>query len=654
MQKRILALCALSALGIALPATAGVPTAHLISFQGLARNSADQPVVSGDVRVRIYDASTAGTLVYDSGAEFAGAIVTGVFNVVLGSGAPLMLDNTRLYHLELDINSEEIVGDAATGRRAFWPSGGDQTRADLEGRISTLEALVFADCGPGQFDLNGSPTDGCEFVLDASGIYVDANDPLAHDGPGCGGGPVGTCVDCEPCLSIGRGLTEALGTGRSNVYVANAAYVEGVTLLNGKNLRGGYRGGTWERDLVGTATVLRGESIAGSHRRAVFGQDITSPTLVEGFIVFGPANPSPGGNSYAIHLVNAGGLTLSGNHIYGGAGGPGVDGASGGAGLNGPGGTSGGNALQSPNSSCNSGTMNRPGGAGGTLTCGAAVNGGAGGGNQCTPVLNAEFSGIDGLTGLGGSGSGPGGDAGEDAELQAGGPCILPTSTIMNGTPGGNGAAGTDGAGGTGGSGSLVVGGHWVATPGANGGAGGFGRGGGGGGAGGGSDGISPQRDHLGGAGGGGGAGGCGGGQGLGAGAGGGTFGVFVVGGMPPSISSNVFVRGAAGAGGRGGTGGVGGTGGIGGLGGSVILPIFCAGSGGRGGDGGAGGHGGGGGGGAGGVSFGIFTSGVGSPSYAANTYVGGVGGMGGAGGLSLGNGGGPGVAGTVVSFTSQ
>src|SRR5439155_285090 len=91
---------------------------------------------------------------------------------------------------------------------------------------------------------------------------------------------------------------------------------------------------------------------------------------------------------------------------------------------------------------------------------------------------------------------------------------------------------------------------------------------------------------------------------------------------------------GAAGGkdGGNGGGGGKGGKGGFGGLGGTTGVPaIFCTDAAGRGGDGGNGGHGSGGGGGCGGSSFGVFTSGVGTPNYcmgaAANTFSGGAGG---------------------------
>jgi hypothetical protein len=632
-------------------AAAGVPTSHRLSYQGLARNAANQPVVSGGVRIRIYDASAAGNLVYDSGTEFASAIVTGVFNVVLGSGAPLLLDNTHLYHLELDVNGEEVIGDAAAGRQPFWPAGGDQSRPDLEGRLQALEALVFANCGPGTYDLNGNPADGCEFTLDPGGIYVSGSDPQANDDPGCGRGPVGTCVDCEPCLTIARGLAEASSAGRANVHVANATYAEAVTLVNAKNLRGGYRSGTWERQLAATATILRGESSTGAHKRAVIGTNITSPSLVEGFVLFGPAVAQPGGNSYAVYLSSAGGVTLNANVIVGGIGGPGADGTPGTAGTAGVAGSAGGDALQSPTSSC--AFAPRSGGAGGARTCGVtAVNGGNGGGNVCTPIPNSETSGLDGGT-ASGAGGGTGGDGGDDARLQAG-QCFVPPSA-MDGAIGGGGTAGTNGTGGAGGSSpsGAVSAGHWVGGSAATGVAGAFGRGGGGGGAGGGADGISTERDILGGAGGGGGSGACGGGAGGFASPGGGSFCVFVVGGTAPAISANALIRGYGGPGGRGGAGGQAGTGGLGGAGGAATF--FCAGAGGQGGRGGDGGYGGGGGGGVGGISVGIFTSGVGSPNYLPlNTITGGAASSGGGGGLSIGNAGLPGAAGILSTVQSQ
>jgi len=631
---------------------ASVVTAHLLSFQGQARDGAQQPVGSGDVRVRIYDAATGGALVYDSNGEFAGAIQGGVFSVLLGSGAPLLLDNTRQYYLELDINGAETIGDAASGRQAFWPGGGDHSRSDLESRISSLEAMVNPTCAAGTFNLDGNPANGCEFTLDPSGIYVDASDPGALDDATAGLGPSGTGGSNHPCRTIGFGLSRAATTGRANVYVANGNYVEAVTLANGKNLRGGYRSGTWERQLAATATVIRGESPVFSHKRAVSGTNIASPTLLEGFVIFGPANSSVGGNTYAIYLSNAGGVTLQSNIIYGGSAGPGQDGSNGTAGGNGVAGTAGANALQQATTTCAPAT-NRPGGAGGVLSCaGTSANGGAGGGNRCTPVANTEFSALDGSAAPG-AGGGTAGDAGDDGQVQAG-TCFPPTSATAIGGAGGAGAGGANGSGGAGaivGTGS-VIGGNWAAQAGGAGINGTPGRGGGGGGGGGGADGISGEKDLFGGAGGGGGSGACGGSAASGGDGGGGSFGIFVIGGSAPVIQGNVIIRGTGGGGGRGGIGASGGIGGSGAAGGTSAFS--CASPGGRGGDGGNGGASGGGGGGAGGISCGIYTSGVGTPGYGSNTISGGASGPGGSGGTSPGNAGSPGIAGQLTSISSN
>jgi hypothetical protein len=144
---------------------------------------------------------------------------------------------------------------------------------------------------------------------------------------------------------------------------------------------------------------------------------------------------------------------------------------------------------------------------------------------------------------------------------------------------------------------------------------------------------------------------GRGGGGGGGAGsAGGGAFGIFII-GTAPVVTNNTIVRGTGGGGGAGGGGVYGAAGGQGGAGG--LPKVFCTEAGGRGGDGGTGGAGSGGGGGSGGGSFGIYTSGAGTPSYCTsdnNTISGGAGGSGGQGGASPANPGGSGVAGTLAA----
>jgi hypothetical protein len=128
---------------LAAPRAAAAPaTAHHLAIQGVARDPTFALVPSGDVVVRIYADSIGGTAVYDSGVEFADAITQGIFDLVAGRGAPLLLDSGQSYFLELDVGGEEVVGDAAGGRWRFYPGGGSRVRPDLEARLHDLEVAM--------------------------------------------------------------------------------------------------------------------------------------------------------------------------------------------------------------------------------------------------------------------------------------------------------------------------------------------------------------------------------------------------------------------------------------------------------------------------------------------------------------------------------
>ncbi len=536
----------------------------------------------------------------------------------------------------------------------------------------TPQCVMRCDAGYG--NLNGSTLDGCEFFLDAAAIYVSTTDASAADDGTCGLGPTGTAPGNHPCKTIGFGLTRSTMTGRTKVLVADGTYNEGVTLVNGKNLMGGYRADTWERHVATTSTVIAGVLTSGAHDRTVVAASITSATVFEGFVVRGSFNAKSGGNSYAVYISNSNAnLVVRDNQIFAGRGGPGgagMPGTKGIAGANGLGAGPPPDAAYDAKTATGSGfcatTNNRQYSNGGVRTCGVdVVSGGNGGGNRCEPSSTlTEFSGIDGIGGQPsngpGGGAGVGGDAGDDGRLeQSSSRCVVGNGTITIITFGQDGTAGSNGSNAVGVAGCAnpsgsVAGGEWQGGVGAAGLLGANGGGGGGGGAGGGGYCYSctNNKDVLGGHGGGGGSGGCGGTGGGGGGAGGGVFGIFVTGGTAPTITNNAIQRGDGGNGGQGGIGGAGGLGGAGGAGGNSAL--FCADKAGRGGDGGAAGHGSGGGGGCGGSSFGIFTSGVGTPSYCgANTISGGAAGSGGAGGFSGGASGGAGAAGVLQTCVS-
>ena len=133
----LLALAVLAAIPV--PLSAGTSTPHLLPLQGSVTDTAGIPLAAGNLAVRIYDAATGGALVYDSGSDFVGAVSSGRFDVVLGSGTALSLDNTLLYHMEIEVDGDEVIGDANGGRYAFYPGGGSHARDDLEARLTALE-----------------------------------------------------------------------------------------------------------------------------------------------------------------------------------------------------------------------------------------------------------------------------------------------------------------------------------------------------------------------------------------------------------------------------------------------------------------------------------------------------------------------------------
>lgn len=96
-------------------------TQHLIPIQGKAEDISGNLLAMGNLSVRIYEVSAGGSPTYSN--IFLNAINNGIYDIQLS----LSLNNTKKYYLELDINGEEVVGDANGGRQEFYPGGGDHT-----------------------------------------------------------------------------------------------------------------------------------------------------------------------------------------------------------------------------------------------------------------------------------------------------------------------------------------------------------------------------------------------------------------------------------------------------------------------------------------------------------------------------------------------
>jgi len=446
---------------------------------------------------------------------------------------------------------------------------------------------------------------------------------VASTGTNTGGG----MLPSDPLQTIAHGITRALEENRSQVLVANGLYIESIDLSAGVDLLGGFNTQFTVRNSGVSYSIIRA---AAGNTYTVRAQDITVPTILEGFVIDGPFVALPGMSSAAVQVIDCtAALAITNNTLYAGRGGNGIHGIHGDNGPDGLNGGPGDGSIQTDTADlgvCQA-LPNTPGqgGNGGVLVHGSvSISGGDGGSAQCPYRNDSQPGGNNGH----GPAAGTGGIGGNDVFTTncqnfstAGNPQAGSNGTV--GQHGVNGARGNGGQNSTG----QVIALNYIAESGTSGSDGTPGSGGGGGGAGGGAD-VSylcgDVGDATGGAGGGGGSGGAMGSGGTGGGGSGGAFGIFlyfnaVPGGLPDIQSNHIFL-GTGGNGGWGGAGGNGGRGGWSGEGGQASGQLaFTMGSGGTGGNGGHGGHGGGGGGAAGGPAYGMLCVGATAPASYSN-----------------------------------
>lgn len=484
-------------------------------------------------------------------------------------------------------------------------------------------------CAPGFYDLNGDPSDGCEYActfMSSTDLpdlgFVDANcdgiDGELTNGifVAPGGLDTNSGTKASPKATINAALLSLVTTGKRDVYVAAGTYdgpVE-LNLANNVNVAGGYHPTTWQRSSANVSQV-HGGTPALKVEGAV---NVLVQTLR-----FTGANGTASGErtAYGAWVKDSTGVRLESLVITAGNGATGPNGANGATGAKGGNGGSGvagcvydtrphGNI---PVECWVSGALNvltlcdqATGpvvGAAGTSSCG--FPGGAGGqashmvgGNTGSTMVDP---GSDGLPAPNGSGLGGTGVPG----------LTTPSGAPYFGTDGMPGSMGPDGTANA----ATITATGFVPGKGADGTGGTHGKGGGGGG--GGAGGWIPllqvagtKCQAYGSGGGGGGGGGCGGGAGLGGQGGGASIGLFVSGSTTTLTAQGVLVN--AGNAGNGGNGGTGGAPGVGGTAGPSPVPSDFgsqATAGGKGGAGGQGGRGGSGGGGAGGSVYGIVRS---------------------------------------------
>lgn len=120
-------------------AALAIPNPYAWDVVGFATDAGGSPVLHGTVTARIYDApGPEGNLITTCGSTITG----GLFEIPIGMSPPLMLDDVITYHFELDVDGDEVIGDANGTRLPFRPGGGDHSRPDLEARLDSLEAVL--------------------------------------------------------------------------------------------------------------------------------------------------------------------------------------------------------------------------------------------------------------------------------------------------------------------------------------------------------------------------------------------------------------------------------------------------------------------------------------------------------------------------------
>lgn len=123
---------------------------QVISLQGKADYQGEL-IYSGDIRVTIYDAPTGGTLVYDSGSNFNGAIIDGYFDVMLGEVTTLDLNYNQYYYLDIEMKSDTDsvwydIDWEGNERKKFESVSGDTIANDLQLNNGSLFVCAGGNC----------------------------------------------------------------------------------------------------------------------------------------------------------------------------------------------------------------------------------------------------------------------------------------------------------------------------------------------------------------------------------------------------------------------------------------------------------------------------------------------------------------------------
>ncbi len=171
---------------------------QLVSLQGRVELNGNL-VDNGNITVTIYDASTGGTEIYNSGSDFNNAIQDGYFDIMLGSDTELNLNLSRDYWMDISVNEQDLDFSGSERKQFQSPVG-----KTVSGNF-TVEGTVTAN----EFVGDGSQLTGIETV--PSGVIVMWSGSIANipDGWALCNGSDGT-PDLRDRFIVGAGSTYAV------------------------------------------------------------------------------------------------------------------------------------------------------------------------------------------------------------------------------------------------------------------------------------------------------------------------------------------------------------------------------------------------------------------------------------------------------------
>ncbi|MFH1587932.1 MAG: hypothetical protein ABIA76_01180, partial [Candidatus Diapherotrites archaeon] len=144
---------------------------QLLGFHGKVTDS-NVVLSSGDLEVLIYDASSGGALIYDSGTDYNGSISNGIFDVMLGDNTALDLNYGQYYYIDMQVNGLDL-DFGANERKQFEASRG-QINSDwiMDNNISNADIASTAAIDWSKISKTGSGLSELGFDVDFNNTYI--------------------------------------------------------------------------------------------------------------------------------------------------------------------------------------------------------------------------------------------------------------------------------------------------------------------------------------------------------------------------------------------------------------------------------------------------------------------------------------------------